>query len=93
MKRMLVIFAVMFLQGCGDSSKGAKDAKGETPVKYVICGLGESNCFVAARFDNLSACEGHKEFAEMLCDSQTDPTKMTCTKDTKPSTAVVYCTF
>lgn len=70
-----------------------KGAKGDTPARYVICGPGESNCFVAARFKDLDACQSHKEWADMLCDSKAAPGVMTCRKDTGTQLAMAYCTL
>lgn len=93
MKKILVVLLAMVLHGC-DSAPGVKGAKGETPVKYIICGHGEMNCFVAARFKDLDGCERHKNWSEMLCDSQTDPTRMVCKKeDNRASIGVAYCTL
>lgn len=79
--------------GCtGAPAEGAIHAEGDTPIRYVICGVGETNCFVAARFNNLDACESHKSMSEMLCDTKSDPGKITCTKDTGTTVAVAYCT-
>lgn len=93
MKHVLIGLTVILLQGCGDGSGGVKGAKGDTPVKYVICGHGESDCFVAARFKDLDACQSHKNWADMLCDSQSDPGKMVCTKNAQLNIAVAYCTL
>lgn len=68
-------------------------AKGDTPAKYVICGVGESNCFVAARFKDLAACESHKNWSAMLCDSKSRPGEMLCRKDPGPTIGVAYCTL
>jgi hypothetical protein len=93
MKHALIGLAVILFQGCGDGSVGVKGAKGDTHVKYVICGPGESDCFVAARFKDLDACQSHKDWAGMLCDSQSNPGKMVCTKNTHLNIAVDYCTL
>jgi len=93
MKRLLIALAVIALHGCTDGRNDVKGAKGDTPVKYIICGLGEKDCFIAARFSRLASCESHKNWSEMLCDTKSDPGKMTCTKNTSISTAVAYCTL
>lgn len=81
----------VLLSACSDD--GVKGAKGDTPVKYVICGPGESNCFVAARFKNLSGCQAHKEWSDMLCNSKSTPGVTTCRKGSGPAIAVGHCTF
>jgi len=57
MKRFILYLLVSVLAACEQSSGGVAGAKGDTPVKYVICGAGESNCFVAARFKDIDACQ------------------------------------
>ena len=79
------------IAGCSDADVGVKGAKGETPAKYVICSTGEKNCFVAARFKDLDACERHKKWADMLCDSVSIPGLMTCRMPHEPSIGDAYC--
>lgn len=83
------------LAGCSgnSSSDGVKNAKGDTPVKYIVCSPGEKSCFVAARFNDLDSCQNHKNWSEMLCDSRSSPGKMVCTKDNGPTVSVAYCTL
>jgi hypothetical protein len=93
MKKIFLI-PLLLVVACTDStSDGVKNAKGETPVKYVICSQGEKSCFVAARFKDLDSCQSHKDWADMLCDKQSTPGKMVCTKDRGISVAVAYCTL
>jgi len=94
MKYITAIFILLFLIGCeSTNSSDVKNANGATPVKFVICSLGETNCFVAARFKDLDSCQSHKDWADMLCDKISNPGKMTCTKETAPQIAVAYCTL
>ena len=92
MKRFLSCLALLALAAC-HQGKGVKAAKGDTPVKYVICGVGETNCFIAARFKDLDGCQRHKDWADMLCDSRSRPNEMVCRKDPAPSIGVAYCTL
>lgn len=92
MKRALIVICLLSIHACTDERNDVKSAGGETPVRYVICGLGEKDCFVAARFTNLDACERHRKWSEMLCDTS-NPGTMTCTKDTTPPISVAYCTL
>lgn len=78
------------LDGNGANVGGVKGAKGDTPIRYVICGAGEKACFLAARFANLDGCESHKKWADMLCDSST-PGVMNCRHNPDPI-GVAYCT-
>jgi hypothetical protein len=92
-KKILALALIGLLNSCDSAStEGAKGAEGETPVKYVICTAGETNCFLAARFKDLDGCESHKKWSEMLCDSQSYPGKMVCEKDNRPQIAFSYCT-
>lgn len=95
MKAWIALLAALLLTACdhGGSVDGVKNAKQETPVRFVICSLGEKNCFVSARFKDMDSCSTHKQWAEMLCDSLSQPNKMICTKDTKSRVAEAYCTF
>lgn len=92
--RKIILIPLLLVVACTDSpSEGVKNAKGETPVKYVICSQGEKSCFVAARFKDLDSCQSHKDWADMLCDKQSTPGKMVCAKDLGVSVAVAYCTL
>jgi hypothetical protein len=93
MKRFLPWLALLVLAACGQGETGVKGAKGDTLVKYIICGVGETNCFIAARFKDLDACQSHKNWADMLCDSRSKPGEMICRKDSSPSVGVAYCTL
>jgi hypothetical protein len=53
-------------------------ATGNTPVRYVICRAGGTDCEVFARFRNRSECEDFREFSEMSCDRQSVPGTITC---------------
>lgn len=86
------LIPLLFLLGCSNGNSDVKNAKGETPVKYVICGSGESNCFVAARFSDIDGCESHKNLSVMLCDSKSNPRVVTCTTSSE-QVAVAYCTL
>jgi hypothetical protein len=72
-------------------SNSPQTAAGETPIRYVICGLGDHSCFVAARFKDFDGCESHKKWSEMLCESESAPGQMVCRED-KNSVARAYCT-
>jgi hypothetical protein len=93
MKLLFVFLVVALGYGCSAGEVGVKDASGDTPVRYVICSVGEKNCFVAARFKDLDACQSHKDWADMLCDSRSKPGVMICTRDSGESIATAYCTL
>lgn len=93
-KIILLLSLITLLVSCSSNkTEGVKEAEGETPVKNVICGAGESNCFVAARFKDLDGCESYKRWAEMLCDTQSNPEKMVCEKDHGTKITYAYCTL
>lgn len=91
MRRLIGMGLALALLGCGGSDGGVKGAKGDTPVRYVICSQGEANCFVAARFKSLDSCQSHKDWSEMLCDSKATPGAMVCRKDPGPTVSFGYC--
>lgn len=91
-KYIPLTFALVLVAGCENRSI-LKNAKGETPVKFVICSAGETGCVVSARFGNLEACERHKAWAEMLCDEISTPGQMICRKDRGTQISTAYCTF
>jgi len=43
--------------GLGACSRGLKNARGQTPIRYVRCDAKGLNCTVAARFETVRACE------------------------------------
>lgn len=90
--RLLPCLTLLLLAACDQSGGGVKGAKGDTLVRYVICGAGESNCFVTARFKDLDACQSYKTWAEMLCDSKSTLDEMVCRKDPGPNIGFAYCT-
>lgn len=92
MSRLVLVLSLAVLGACGGGAEGVKGATGETPVRYVLCAAGEQSCFVSARFKDFAACESHKAWAEMLCDSMSTPGAMVCKKDTQPQLAFAYCT-
>lgn len=89
----LILATASLLSACVDDffgrEAGVKGAKGDTPVRYVVCGLGEKGCFVAARFNYLDSCESHKKWSEMLC--ETTPGTMSCRVDSSVPIAQSYC--
>jgi hypothetical protein len=93
MKVRLILAMLLPIVGCSDNDAGIAGAKDKTPVRYVICGHGESNCFVSARFKDMGGCENHKAWSEMLCDSQSTPGVMICKKDVGPAIATSHCTL
>jgi hypothetical protein len=93
MNRFLLCLSLLLLGACEQGGAGVKGATGDTPVRYVICGVAESNCSVAARFKDLDTCESHRRWASMLCDSKSRPGEMVCRTDPGPSIGVAHCTY
>ena len=91
------VLALLFMTavaGCGDAGKHRdkpETARGETPIRYVICSSNGGSCFVSARFTDFDSCERHKNWSGMLCESKSQPGKMVCTPG-DDSIAVAYCT-
>ena len=48
------------------------------PIKYNICDIAYSNCFVVAKFDDQDSCESAREKGSWYCDTVTDPAKPDC---------------
>jgi hypothetical protein len=93
-KVALLALAAQLFMGCDSQGGGTPEtAKGDTNIRYVICDIGDTNCFVAARFKSIDSCESHKRWSEMLCDSRAEPGKMVCTPDTGTQVSVSYCTL
>jgi len=94
MLRFLVLAVIAALTACdGGQSDTPQSARGDTPVRYIICSVGGTGCFVAARFKDLDGCEQHKEWADSLCDRLSNPGKIICTKDPGRTIAIAYCTL
>lgn len=86
-----------FLTACdgtpiSSTSLAPATAKGDTPVRFIVCMYGDVNCRVMARFDGLGSCEVHKDFANTNCDFDTTPGKIICIKDKgRAERTVFYC--
>lgn len=86
------LIVLLTLAGCSSREDSPLSVDGDTPVRYVICGVGDTNCFVSVRFKDFDSCESHKRWSGMLCDSRSVPGRMVCTADTGPQFSVAYCT-
>ena len=90
-----LVIVILSLAGCtGPSPVNSVDvasAAGDTPIRYVTCDAGRTNCLVSARFSDFDSCEHHKKWAGMLCDSRGTPGKMVC-EEPHESVASAYCT-
>ena len=88
-----VMLTTLLLTSCSSKTdEGVMSARGETPVKYVVCTAAEQNCFVAARFHAMDSCERHKMWSGMLCNTEPTSGNMICRPDKVPMT-FGYCTY
>ena len=81
--------------GTANSPSGdtPQTAKGETPVRYIVCSAGDTDCFVVARFKDMNTCDDYREQNSMLCDRISTAGQITCRKDTSPRIGAGYCTL
>ena len=70
-----------------------KTAKGDTPIRYIVCSAGDKNCFVVARFKDFETCESYKQISGSLCDRISTPGQIICKTDPGPTIAVAYCSL
>ena len=79
---LIAIAATAGLAGC---SRLPKNARGQTPVRYVLCDAQGHDCYVAARFENIRSCERYLRFDRAKCDDS-QPGKLSCDLDSPPPT-------
>jgi hypothetical protein len=72
---------------------GPEKAKGDTPVRFIVCAGLPQNCTVFARFKTIEHCEIHKQIYLMQCDRQTTPGQIVCREDKAASISTTYCSF
>jgi len=68
-----------------------KNARGQTPMRYVLCNAQGDDCFIAARFSDLRSCERYRTFALASCDDQAQPGKLICDVEHPDKTKSSYC--
>ncbi len=95
MRRTLMLSFLVCLMACGCSSGENADtpqaAKGDTPIRFVICNSSSTGCFVSARFKSFEGCENYKRWAGMRCDNVSIPGEMVC-REVNDSLVTAYCT-
>jgi hypothetical protein len=88
----LAVIGLATLAACGNSSSDTpQTAKGETPVRFLICDFGDRHCSVVARFNDLASCKTYDQFANMLCDRQSVQGQIICKENTGGTSVVSYC--
>jgi len=88
--KALACLAIVAIAGCGDASKGAAAAKGDTPVKYVICNQSQDFCFVSARFQDIDGCNRYRERDALAC-KKMEPGHIACSPPGVPPIAEGHC--
>lgn len=91
-KTIWMILLLPLLASCDKAGEGAKNAKGDTPVKYVVCSPGEKECVLMARFKDAEACYNHKKQSEMVCTRVQGSEEISCKKEQGPNERETYCT-
>src|SRR5688500_20386634 len=88
---LLLLASACALPSCTEPDGSISRPNGETPVRFVVCSPGGTNCDLVGRFDDMDSCESHRHWAEMLCDSRSRPGIMICKENPDRSFAVSYC--
>ena len=84
---LLIATTCCALAGC---SRGPKNARGQTPIRYVRCNAEGKDCTVAARFDTVRHCERYLRFDTARCD-ESRPDQLVCDLSQKPTPGSAYC--
>ena len=85
----IVLVGFALTSGC-DQIMDLVDAQKETPVKFSICTINHSYCFVAARFNDFKSCERYKTIEIMYCSTYT-PEMVYCIAQPGEPITVAYC--
>lgn len=83
---LLLALTLALLAGC---SRVPKNARGQTPIRYVRCNPEGKECTVAARFESMRTCERYLRIDSAKCD-ETRSDKIVCDLSYKPP-ASSYC--
>ena len=78
MTKLQLVPAVLALAwgvGCNRPTpiEGPQAAIGNTTVRFVNCAVGDTNCFVSARFIDLDSCMHYKQMSDMQCVPSNSP--------------------
>ena len=85
----IVLAGFALTSGC-DQIMDLVDAQKETPVKFSICTINHSYCFVTAKFKDFESCERYKMIETMYCSSYT-PQIVSCIAQPGEPISVAYC--
>ena len=92
MRKLLFVSLFLILSSACGKADSPQAARGDTPIRYVICEVGDKNCFVTARFDKFETCEYYKQIQDMGCDRVSVPGQILCKTLPGPHIGVAYCT-
>jgi hypothetical protein len=87
-----LLSVLWILAACASQADTPAKARGDTPIRYVVCAVGDRDCSVSARFATFETCEGYRQIDAMLCDRRSTPGTITCRTSPTPGIAVAYCT-
>lgn len=84
-----LVVLLLSVSGCSEVGVGPTES---LPVKMMSCDPGYTNCRLIARYDDMDSCKYHEAFANMFCDSVSQPGTITCKLPDRQLTAVGMCT-
>jgi hypothetical protein len=74
-----------------DAIMDREGLEGDLPVTFKVCDAGHTDCVVAARFMDMQSCQSHLKLSSMLCDSKSDPRKITCREQAASQSTTAIC--
>lgn len=84
-----LLFALTCCAALAGCSRLPKNARGQTPIRYVHCNAQGQDCYVAARFDTLRHCERYLRYDTARCD-ESRPAQLVCDLSLEPDGSS-YC--
>lgn len=92
LSQFIVVVVACLLAAACRSREGPENAQGSTPVRYVVCKIGGTSCFVQARFRTLEDCESARQLLDAACDRVSEPGRIICDERLPSLSAESYCT-